>query len=95
MNHQHRFHVLASHVRGPQQPLTFGGVPVTAAIPFGLGDGGNATVYFQILSYAGTLTVTAIVDPERWPDLGVLSAALRTELDRISALRGPQSARTP
>lgn len=94
MNHQHRFHVLASHVRGPRQPVTFGGVPVAAAIPLGVGEGGNTTVSFEILSYAGTLTVTAIVDPECWPDLGVLTEALRAELDRLSALRGPASAPT-
>jgi WS/DGAT/MGAT family acyltransferase len=84
MNHQHRFHVLASHVRGPQQPVTFGGVPVTAAVPLGVGDGGNATVYFEILSYAGTLSVCALVDPAHWPDLDALTEAMRAELDCVS-----------
>lgn len=84
MNHQHRFHVLASHVRGPQQPVTFGGCTVSAAIPVGVGDGGNETVCFEILSYAGTLTVTAIVDAEHWPDLDTLVEALRSELDRVT-----------
>jgi hypothetical protein len=85
MNHQHRFHVLASHVRGPQQQVTFGGFPACAAIPIGIGDGGNATVYFEILSYAGTLTVTAITDPECWPDLDRLVDGLRRELDAVAA----------
>lgn len=84
MNHQHRFHVLASHVRGPRQAVTFGGFTVSSAVPIGVGDGGNATVYFEILSYAGTLTITAIVDPRHWPDLDSLMAALRSELDCLA-----------
>jgi diacylglycerol O-acyltransferase / wax synthase len=33
MNHQHRFHTLVTHVRGPAEPVTFGGHQVSAAIP--------------------------------------------------------------
>ena len=33
MNHQHRFHTLVSHVRGPAERLNFGGSPITEAIP--------------------------------------------------------------
>jgi WS/DGAT/MGAT family acyltransferase len=86
MKHQHRFHVLASHVRGPQQPVTFGGCTVSAAVPVGVGDGGNETVCFEILSYAGTLTVTAILDPEHWPDVDTLVEALRSELDAVTGV---------
>lgn len=97
MTHQHRFHVIASHVRGPQQTITFGGVPVTAAIPLGAGEPGNATVGFEILSYAGTLTVTAIVDPEHWPDLDLLVDSLRAELGRVagSGLSRPRGREVP
>jgi hypothetical protein len=94
MNHQHRFHVLATHVRGPDEPVTFAGHRVSAAVPLVVGEGGNATVSFQILSYAGTLTVTAIADPDHWPDLAALTAALQSELDRLAALSDPKSART-
>lgn len=52
-------------------------------IPVALAAGGNITVYFDVLSYAGTLTVTAIVDPDRFPDLGALTNGLRAELDLI------------
>jgi diacylglycerol O-acyltransferase / wax synthase len=83
MNHQHRFHTLVSHVRGPAVPVMFGGSPVTAAIPVGAGPGGNITAYFEVLSYAGTLTVTAIVDPGLVPDLGELTASLRAQFDLI------------
>ena len=46
-------------------------------------EGGNITVYFEALSYAGTLTLTAITDPDHFPDPGTLTGALRGELDQI------------
>ena len=83
MNHQHRFHTLVSHVRGPAEQVTFGGSPITSAIPVGLAEGGNITVYFELLSYAGTLTLTAIIDPDHFPDPATLTDALHAELDQI------------
>lgn len=83
MNHQHRFHTLVSHVRGPVEPVTFGGFAVTSAIPVGLAEGGNVTVYFEVLSYAGALTVTTIVDPDHFPDLSLLTDALSAELNQV------------
>ena len=83
MDHQHRFHTLVSHVRGPVEPVTFGECPITSAIPAGVGPGGNIPVYFEVLSYAGTLTVTAIGDPAQFPELDALTDALRTEFDLI------------
>jgi hypothetical protein len=84
LNHQHRFHTLVSHVRGPAEPVTFAGYTVTSAIPAVLAEGGNITVYFEVLSYAGTLTVTAITDPGHFPAPGLLADALLAELNRIS-----------
>jgi len=83
MNHQRRFHTLVSHMRGPAGPVTFGGAEITSAIPAGVAEGGNITVYFEVLSYAGTLTLTAITDPSYFPDPGTLTGALRRELDQI------------
>lgn len=87
MNHQHRFHTLVSHVRGPAGRVTFGRSPIISAIPVGVGPGGNIPVYFEVLSYAGTLTVTAITDPGHFPELGALTDALRAELGLITAMR--------
>lgn len=85
MNHQHRFHTLVSHVRGPVEPLAFGGAAITSAVPVGVAEGGNQTVYFEVLSYAGALTISAIVDPDRFPDVDVLADGLRAELDLVTA----------
>jgi diacylglycerol O-acyltransferase len=86
MNHQHRLHTLVSHVRGPAEQVTFGGSPITSAIPMVVAEGGNITVYFEVLSYAGTLTITVITDPDHFPDLRTLTEALRAELDQIIRL---------
>jgi WS/DGAT/MGAT family acyltransferase len=84
MRHQHRLHSLVSHVRGPVEPLTFGGCPIVSAIPVSVGEAGNGTVYFQVLSYAGTITISVLTDPDHFSELDALAGALRAELDLIS-----------
>ena len=85
MNHQRRFHTLVTHVRGPVEPVRLGGYEITAAIPVAVGEGGNATVSFEVLSYAGVLTITVIVDPDHGPDVDDLACRLQSELDSIIA----------
>jgi diacylglycerol O-acyltransferase len=85
MNHQRRFHTLVTHVRGPAEPLTLDGHPVSEAIPVAIGERGNITVSFEALSYAGMLTITVIVDPEHGPDLDDLTRRLQHELNSIIA----------
>jgi diacylglycerol O-acyltransferase / wax synthase len=86
MRHQHRFHTLVTHVRGPLEPVALGGHRVKTAIPVAVAEGGNTTIYFDVLSYAGALTISAIVDPDHGPDLDDLISRLRNELDSIMAL---------
>jgi diacylglycerol O-acyltransferase / wax synthase len=85
MNHQRRFHTLVTHVRGPAEPLTLNGHPISEAVPVAIGERGNMTVSFEALSYAGMLTITVIVDPEHGPDLDDLTRRLQHELDSIIA----------
>jgi diacylglycerol O-acyltransferase / wax synthase len=85
MNHQRRFHTLVTHVRGPAEPLTLDGHPVSEAIPVAIGERGNMTVSFEALSYAGILAITVLVDPEHGPDLDDLTSRLQHELDSIIA----------
>jgi len=91
MNHQRRFHTLVSNVPGPERPLAFRGVPIRTIVPVGVGDSGNVAVSFLALSYAGTLTVTVIADPDALPDLGRLTAVLHADLD--SLVSGPAAGR--
>jgi hypothetical protein len=80
LDHQHRFHALVTYVHGPAAPVTFAGAEITAAIPAGVGPGGNIPVHFEALSYAGGLALSVIADPDRFPELNTLTGALRTEL---------------
>ena len=68
-----------TNLRGPEDPLTFGGAAVRAIIPIP-STTGNVTVTFAAASYAGTLCITILSDPSRMPDAPVLAAALRHEL---------------
>jgi diacylglycerol O-acyltransferase / wax synthase len=87
MNHQRRFHTLVTHVRGPVEPVTFGGHHVNAAIAVAVAEGGNTPVYFEVLSYAGVLTIVAIVDPDHGPDATDVIQRLQSELDLIMGWR--------
>jgi diacylglycerol O-acyltransferase len=91
LRRQRRMHTLLSNVPGPPAPISVGGAPVTGMVPIAVGDSGNLTVTFACLSYAGTLTVTAVADPERVPDLPRLTAALQSALDEL----GPSGPGTP
>jgi hypothetical protein len=85
LRHQRRGHTLLSNVPGPDAPLALAGVPVRAIVPVAVGEAGNMPISFLALSYAGTLTVTVVADPDRVPDLPVLGRALQRELDRLVA----------
>jgi diacylglycerol O-acyltransferase len=96
LRRQRRLHTLLSNVPGPSAPVSVGGHRVTAMVPFAVGDGGNVTVSFECLSYAGTLAVTAVADAERVPDLPALIAALQSALDRLgSTVPGTADRRGP
>jgi hypothetical protein len=84
MNHQHRLHTLVSHVRGPVEPASFGGWQISSMIPVAVGGEGNMAVYFEVFSYAGTVTITAIADADQFPDLDLLADEVRTELDVVA-----------
>jgi WS/DGAT/MGAT family acyltransferase len=83
MDHQRRFHSLVSNVPGPDRPLSFNGAPISAIVPVGVGDAGNVVVSFLALSYAGTLTVTVIADPDALPELADVTAVLQAELNAL------------
>nr|MDQ2709679.1 WS/DGAT domain-containing protein [Actinomycetota bacterium] len=84
LNHQRRLHTLVSNVHGPDRPLTLFGASIAAIVPVSVAEAGNLTVNFLALSYAGTLTVTVVADPDRVSDLPVLVRALQVELDALT-----------
>jgi hypothetical protein len=76
-----------SNLRGPGERLAFLGAEVREVIPVS-GTAGNVTVAFAALSYAGTLAVTLIGDPDACPDLTQLRDDLQGELDLLVSSRG-------
>ena len=83
VDHQRLVHTFVTDLRGPVEGWTIAGVPVEAVVPVAPTPG-NVTVSFGVLSYAGTLAVAVLADPERVPDLDVLGAALTRELDALA-----------
>jgi diacylglycerol O-acyltransferase / wax synthase len=79
VNHQRLVHTFATNLRGPAQPLTFAGAPLRAVIPIA-STAANVPVIFATLSYAGTVWLTVLSDPDRAPDVDTLTAALRQDL---------------
>jgi WS/DGAT/MGAT family acyltransferase len=83
VNHQRAVNTFLTDLRGPAQRLAVLGSEITDVIVVP-GLAGNVTVSFAALSYAGTLTITILVDPDRCRDLSVLAQELRVELDALT-----------
>ena len=79
INRQRIVHTFVTNLRGPAQPLSFGGAAVRSVIPVSQTTG-NVPVAFAVLSYAGVLRITVVSDPAALPDADRLVAALRAEL---------------
>lgn len=83
VDHQQLVNVFETNLRGPDQELRFGGVRITEVIPITT-IAGNVALSFAAISYAGTMVVTIMADPDRLPDLNELTAALQHELDQLA-----------
>ncbi len=79
LERQHMINTLVTNLRGPSERLTFLEAPISEAIALSVVTG-NVTVAFAVLSYAGTLTVTIVADPDACPDLHVLRDAVARHL---------------
>jgi WS/DGAT/MGAT family acyltransferase len=84
INRQRAVNTFVTDLRGPTHRLAVLGSQITDVIVVP-GLAGNVTVSFAALSYAGTLTITILVDPDRWPDLSALAQDLQAELDASSS----------
>jgi len=84
VNQQRLVTTLVTNLRGPDVRLSFLTAPITDVIPVSPITG-NVTVAFAVLSYAGTLVVTVIADPQHYPDLPVLVTHLQSQLDLLTA----------
>ena len=73
-----------TNLHGPPSPMTFLGATVTDIIPV-TSITGNVTVSFAALSYAGTLAVTMIADPQHCPDLALVAEELHGQFTCLIA----------
>jgi len=91
VDHQRFVTTFVTNLRGPSTRLSFLAAPVTDVIPVSITTG-NVTVAFAVLSYAGTLTVTVIADPDTCPDVNALAQEVQDQLDLMT---GTGPSRTP
>ena len=84
IDRQRLIHTFVSNLRGPESRLSFLLCPITSIIPLSAAAG-NVTVSFAVLSYAGSLTITLIADPDTRPDLSELRDVLEEELRVLTA----------
>ena len=85
IDHQRLVHTFVTNLRGPERPLSLSGIPIAGLVPLGA-ISGNITVAFAVLSYAETLTITVIADPETCPDLKELGEDLKREMQALTTI---------
>lgn len=73
-----------TNLRGPASPLTLLGARVVEVVPITTTTG-NVPVVFGAFSYAGSLAITVVVDPDACPEVDELADDLRAELDELAA----------
>lgn len=83
LERQHMINTLVTNLRGPAERLSFAGAPISDAIALSVVTG-NVTVAFAVLSYAGTVNVTLVADPDSCPDLAILRESLDRHLAELS-----------
>ena len=83
IDRQRMVHTFVTNLRGPSEHLHLGGTTVTEVLPVAVVPG-NVTVSFAVLSYAGTIGVTIVADPDACVDRAVLEAALGRRLAELA-----------
>jgi diacylglycerol O-acyltransferase / wax synthase len=82
LERQHMINTLVTNLRGPSERLSFLGTPISGTIALSVVTG-NVTVAFAVLSYAGTLTITIVADPDTCPELDLLREAISRHLAEL------------
>ena len=99
MEHQARVHSFVTDVIGPSEPVRLLGTTVTDVVPMACTPG-DIPAAFVALSYAGTITVSVVVDPSVAADLAGLRDRFAAELSvlvtrpvRQTSCRSPSDGR--
>jgi hypothetical protein len=85
IDRQHLVNTFLTNLRGPDQPLRLLATTIRSITPITT-TAGNVTTAFAALSYAGTLTVSIISDPELVPEHAMTAAALGAALRELTGV---------
>jgi WS/DGAT/MGAT family acyltransferase len=83
INRQRLVHTFVTNLRGPAGRLSLVGTTVDGIAAIAV-VAGNVTMSFAAISYAGTMTITVITDPDACPDLPQLRRSLHRQLDLLA-----------
>jgi diacylglycerol O-acyltransferase len=84
INRQRLVHTFETNLRGPAQEVLIAGTPLTQIVPIAVNPG-NVGVSFDVLSYAGRLTIAVVSDPVVVPEVRRVAHLLSTHLAGLSA----------
>jgi len=87
VDHQRLVNTFVTNVRGPGEPWRLCGHVVSRVVPVAVTPG-NTGVTFDVLSYAGTLGITVVSDPDVVPGGDLLAAQVVQELSALVASSG-------
>lgn len=80
LERQHLVTTFVTNLRGPATPATLLGNRVRDIVPV-VSTTGNVPVVVAALSYAGTITLTVVADPDACPEFDAVATDLAADLD--------------
>ena len=81
--YQRYLNMFITNVPGPPDPLYLAGAPLLEVFPT-LAIAGNMALGAAIMSYSGQLSLTAVADRDRCPDVEVFADGVRRALDELA-----------
>ncbi len=82
LTHQPFVNLVVTNIPGPRQPLWFSGARVESVVPV-VPLAANTTLGIALFSYDGSLTIGLHADPERSPDLHVVTETILDEFEDL------------
>jgi WS/DGAT/MGAT family acyltransferase len=84
INRQRLVHTFETNLRGPAEQLRIAGTPLIRILPIAVNPG-NVGVSFDVLSYAGELTICVVADPIVVPEVQRVAELLGSHLAGLTA----------
>ncbi len=84
IDRQRLVHTFETNLRGPEVAMRIGGTWLSQIVPIAVNPG-NVGVSFDVLSYAGRLTISVVADPVVVPEVDRVAELLGSYLARLTA----------